>query len=60
MRNSIMNEAYNLNQNYQNYQDQKYLTEGQLEEDDDEKGQEVAVVLHILSDLDLDLEIEMM
>ena len=36
------------------------LEKDELEEDDDEKGQEVAVVLHILSDLDLDLEIEMM
>jgi len=29
-----------MNQNYQNYQDQKYLTEGQLEEDDDEDEEE--------------------
>ena len=32
-----MNQNY---PNYQNYQDQKYLTEGQLEEDDDEDEEE--------------------
>ena len=29
-----------MNQNYQSYQDQKYLTEGQLENDDDEDEEE--------------------
>ena len=29
-----------MNQNYQSYQDQKYLTEGQLDEDDDEDEEE--------------------
>ena len=33
------------------------LDKDELEEDDDEKGREVVVVLHVLSDLDLLLEV---